>query len=252
MVVDSSIVVERRTKGTARALLFTAYVVSLLLVMIPPLWTALLILPRGRLPDRLLRRGARAVLRLSGCRLRVHGLEHLAACGSTVLVATHASYLDSVVLMAAVPIDYVFVVNHRAAAWPFVGRAIRAVGHLVVDRTRHADRRACALAMMDTLRQGRSLLVFPEGTIHRSGSLLPFQPGAFRTAIATGRPVIPITLRGTDDIWSKGAWMLRRGCLDVTVHEPIAPAEKGRHGIRRMSESAREEMAATLNISEVE
>lgn len=243
MAGDSSVGGERRAKSATGALLFTAYVVSLLLVVIPPLWVALLVLPRGRLPARLLRRGARVVIRLSGCRLRVRGLEHLANCGSAVLVANHGSYLDSVVLMAAVPIDYLFVVNHRAAAWPFVGLAIRTAGHLVVDRRRHADRRACAVAMMDTLRQGRSVLVFPEGTIHRRGSLLPFQPGAFRIAIAARRPVIPITLRGTEDMLSQESWTLRRGCLDVTIHEPIAPAEKGRRGILRMSESAREEMA---------
>ncbi len=240
--MNSSRAAEHRAKHAAGALLFTAYIAGLLLVIIPPLWMALLVLPRGRLPDRLLRRSARIAILLSGCRLRVRGLEHLEACGSAVLVANHGSYLDSVVLMAAVPIDYLFVVNHRAAAWPFVGLAIRAVGHLVVDRTSGADRRACTRAMLDTLRQGRSLLVFPEGTTHRNSRLLPFQPGAFRTAIAAGRPVIPITLRGTDDIWPRDSWTLRRGYLDVTIHDQISSADQGRRAILHLSEKVREQM----------
>ena len=144
--------------------------------------------------------------------------------------------------MAAVPLDYLFVVNHRAATWPFVGLVIRTAGYLVVDRTKLADRRACGATMTQTLRAGRSILVFPEGTIPRNGRALPFQPGAFSAAIAAGRPIVPITIRGTDTVWPRDAWTLRRGALDVVVHEPIAPGEASRREIFRLSEAAREQL----------
>jgi 1-acyl-sn-glycerol-3-phosphate acyltransferase len=228
--------------NTAICVLFTAYVAVLLLFIIPPIWAALLVLPCGRRPARLLRHGARLTLRLAGCRLRVRGLHHLTACGPAVVVANHASYLDSVILMAALPIDYLFVVNHLAAGWPFVGRTVKSVGHLVVDRTNGANRRACMAAMMDTLNQGSSLVVYPEGTRHRDGRLLPFQPGAFRTAIAAERPVIPVTICGSDRIWSTASLLLCRGPIDVIIHSPIASAEKGRLAVLRLSEAARGEI----------
>ena len=82
---------KRRVASEAGSFLFTAYVACVLLVIVPPIWVALLVQPRGRVPDRLVRRGARIALRLTGCRLRVRGLEHLSGGGSSVLVAYHRS-----------------------------------------------------------------------------------------------------------------------------------------------------------------
>jgi 1-acyl-sn-glycerol-3-phosphate acyltransferase len=229
-------------RWAATTLLFTAYVWGLLLLTLPPLWVALSVLPDGRLPDRLLRWCARLVIRLSRCRLRVRGIERLQRCGPAMLVANHASYLDSLVLMAAIPVDYRFVVNHRAVTWPLIGLAIRKVGHLVVDRTNLTGRRACALAMRETLRQGMSVLVFPEGTIHRNGDLLPFRPGAFRIAVEVGRPVVPISLRGTRHVLPDGPRVFRRGSLDVTIHEPVEPVENRRQEAIRLRDCARREI----------
>lgn len=230
-----------RTRSAA-TWLFTAYVWGLLLLTLPPLWVALWVLPRGRLPDRLLKWCARLVIRLSTCRLRIQGIEHLQRCGAAMLVANHASYLDSVVLMAAIPVDYRFVVNHRALRLPLIGLAIRKVGHLVVDRTRLAGRHACALAMRETIRQGMSVMVFPEGTIHRKGEPLAFRPGAFRIAVDVGRPVVPISLRGTCDVLPGRPWLFRRGCLHVIVHEPIQPVDNSRQEMVRLRESARRQI----------
>ncbi|MGH9175802.1 MAG: lysophospholipid acyltransferase family protein, partial [Vicinamibacterales bacterium] len=169
-------------KGPQTTPLFTVYVWGLLLLTLPPVWAALCVLPPGPFPHRLVKAWARLVIRLSGCRLRVRGIERLQDRGSALLVANHASYLDSVVLMAAIPVDFRFVANSHAVTWPLIGLAIRKVGHLVVDRARLAARHACARAMIETLRQGTSILVFPEGTIQRNGGLLPFQPGAFHVA----------------------------------------------------------------------
>ena|SRR5688572_18753473 len=218
--------------------LFTAYVWSLLILSLPPLWLALLVLPRGRVPDRLLKSWARSLIRLSTCRLRVRGIERLHRSGAAMLVANHASYLDSVVLMAAIPVDYRFVVNGRALTWPLVGLAIRQTGHLIVDRTRLAGRHACALAMREALRQGISLLVFPQGTIQKKGELLPFRLAAFRVAVDSGCPIVPISLRGTRHVLPHGPWMFRRGCVDVTIHEPIESVDKGRQAIAALRDRA--------------
>lgn len=227
-------------------MLFTAYIWGLLFATLPPLWIALSVLPSGPRADRLLKWSARLVIRLSRCRLRVIGIDRLPPCGPAILVANHASYLDSVVLMAAIPLDYRFVVNDRAVTWPLIGLAIRKVGHLIVDRKRLAGRRACAAAMRQTLRQGISVLLFPEGTIHRTGDPLPFRRGAFRIAVELGCPVVPISLRGTRHVLPDGPWVFRRGCLDVTIHEPIVPAENTRQEIVGVRDRAQREIVAGL------
>jgi 1-acyl-sn-glycerol-3-phosphate acyltransferase len=226
---------------------FTVYVWGVLFVTLPVLWVVLLIVPRGRAAHRVVTFAARAVLRVCGCPLRVRGLAHLERSSPAVIVANHSSYLDALVLLAALPVSYRFVANHRAAAWPVIGLAIRRAGHLVVNRERLADRHACARAMLQTLRDGISVVVFPQGTIDH-GDLLPFRSGAFRIAMEVGRPVVPIALSGTRHVLPGGPGLFRRGPLHVSIREPIAAAESGRRAIARARDDA--QRAISIGIAE--
>jgi len=232
----------RRGRGDVARLLdvvFSAYVALLLLTVIPPVWIGLLVLPRGALAARLVRAGVRLVIRASGCSVRVRDVHRPATGRPIVIVANHGSYLDSVVLMATLPVDFVFVANHKLAAIPFFGLAVRRAGHLVVDRTRAAARRACVLEMIETLRRGRSLVVFPEGTRHRGNELLPFRLGAFRAAVEVGCPIVPVTINGTTDIWPPGTWLMHRGAVDIAVHHAVEPVAKSRNEVVRLRDAAR-------------
>ncbi|OFV91406.1 MAG: hypothetical protein A3G76_09610 [Acidobacteria bacterium RIFCSPLOWO2_12_FULL_65_11] len=233
--------------STIVALLFTGYLSVALLLTLPPLWAALLIMPAGRTADRLVRRWSRFILRLSLCRLRVSGIEHLATSLPAVLVSNHRSYVDAIVLMAAIPAEFHFVAYHGVLTWPVVGTAIRKAGHLTVDRSDRAARLACARAMTETLRHGGSLLVFPEGMMTGpSNDLLPFRLGAFRTAVEAGRPVVPITLEGTGIMLPVDGRLLRPSPLDVTIHAPIAPIARNRAEMGRLRRQARLEMTSAL------
>ncbi len=225
---------------------FTAYIAVLLVLTMPPAWLVLLLLPRGRTSDRLVRQWSRFIVRASGCRLRVSGAEHLRGAGAVTLVSNHVSYIDSVVLMAAVPVDYRFVAEHGVLTWPMIGTAVRKAGHLTVDRGSRAARLACADAMVEALREGHSLLVYPEGRRSRREGLLPFRLGAFRAAVAAGRPVVPIAVSGTDAIVATDRRVLRRGRIEITIHEPIAPLGRDRSEMVRLRQCARAQIAASL------
>jgi 1-acyl-sn-glycerol-3-phosphate acyltransferase len=127
-----------------------------------------------------------------------------------------------------------------------VGTGLRKADHLTVDRGSRPARLACAAAMVDTLRAGRSLLVYPEGRRSRAEGLLPFRLGAFRAAVDAGCPVVPITVRGTDAIVSTRRRWLRRGPIDLTIHGSIAPLGADRSEMVRIRERAREEIASSL------
>lgn len=228
------------------AIFFTAYVGLVLLLTLPPLWLTLALMPAGRAADRLVRLLSRFILRASGCRVRVSGDGTLQTIGGAMLVSNHASYIDSLVLMAAVPGDYRFVANHGVSSLPVVGSAVRKAGHLTVDRGSRAARVECSRAMVVLLKEGRSLLVYPEGTRGGRPGLLPFRLGAFRAAVEAGRPIVPIALRGTSRVLTHDGWLLRPGSIDVTVHDPIAPAGSDRAEMRRMRRLARERIESSL------
>jgi fatty-acyl-CoA synthase len=228
------------------AFLFTSYVLLLLSITVPPAFMALLVVPAGRIPDWLLKRWARVVICASGCRLRVTGAAHLCRDGPVMLVSNHASYLDSIALMAAIPLAYRFVVDVRHETWPLVGTAIRKASHITVDRRTAAARAACLQTMTSTLRHGQSVLVFPEGRRNRGSDLLPFRSGAFRAAVEANRPVIPITVHGTRAIWPPDGYWLRRGPIHVIIHPAIEPVGNDRREIARLRASARLEIECAL------
>lgn len=226
---------------------FTAYVALVLLVIGGAVWPLLHVLPRGPRAASLLRRAARTLLRTIGCPVEVTGLDHLAGALPAMLVANHQSYVDSVVLLAVLPILPNILVNERLPDAPLIRTGVRAARYLAVDRTSVQGRLTCADAMARVLRAGESLLVFPEGTFPSGPGLLPFRLGPFSAAAAAGRPVVPITLRGTRQMLPSGASLLRRSEISVTIHPAIHPSGAGWSDAVRLRQQAREQIATALD-----
>jgi 1-acyl-sn-glycerol-3-phosphate acyltransferase len=204
-----------------------SYFGALLLLTLPALWLGVLVAPGERAAGRVARLWCGIILTLSGCAIRVEGAEHLRGAGTAVLAANHASYLDVVLLIAALPAQYRFVAKRELLQWPLVGRFIRKAGHLTVERARATQSVADAARVTEALRAGESVLVFPEGTFLRSPGILPFRLGAFKAAVETGSPIIPIVLRGTREMLPADAYLPRPGPLTVVVGAPFRPTGTG-------------------------
>lgn len=224
-------------------LLFTVYVMVLLLVTLPPLWGLLFLIPAGRAADRLVKRWARFALALTGLAPRVSGAARLDQAGPAMLVANHASYIDSVVLMAALRTDFRFVAKQGLTRYPIIGAVIRRVQHMTIEKADLSQRLAGADRITEALRCGTSIAVFPEGTFFRPPGILPFRLGAFRAAVEAGRPIVPITLRGTRQVLPDGTWLLRRGFVEVVIGAPIVPTGRGWPEMVRLRDRARIEIA---------
>lgn len=225
------------------SVVFTAYAGTLVLAIGAGVWPILHLMPPGDRAARLLKRAVRMLFRAAGCRIDIAGAQHLDGSAPAMLVANHQSYLDSLVLLAALPLLPNIVVNERLPGAPFVGKGVRAARFLAVDRRTLATRLAFADAMTQALASGESLLVFPEATFDAGPDLLPFRLGAFAAAAAAGRPVIPITVRGTRDMLPCDARLLRRAPLSVTIHPPLVPQGTG------WTEAVRLRAAAKARIS---
>jgi 1-acyl-sn-glycerol-3-phosphate acyltransferase len=232
-----------RRKGS---LLFTLRVAIVLVALLPPLWLVLLCTTDERRAHRLVQGCARMVIRLAGVRLRVSGVEQLPRGGHAMLVANHASLADAAVLLAALPIDFRFIANHVFADYAIVGAAIRRASHHIVDRGSWRSRAECAASMVGALANGRSLLVFPEGTTADRGTMLPFGSGAFRAAARSASPVVPIAIRGTRDLFPAGQRLLSPARVEIEVLPQILPTDASRAGVTRLRDAAASAIRARL------
>jgi acyl carrier protein len=201
--------------------LFGLRAVLLFWLLAPPVWLITLAMPGKDAAWRLGRRAARLLLRLAGVPFAVRGLEHLPP-GPTVLVCNHASYLDGLILVAALPRPYAFAAKRELADQFIAGRYLRKLGAEFVERFDVRRSVEDAQRMADAVRQGRSLLVFPEGTFVGRPGLLPFRLGAFLAAGSARVPVVPLTIRGTRDLLGAGHWWPRRAALQVDIGAPVA------------------------------
>jgi acyl carrier protein len=178
--------------------------------------------PRTRL--RVARVAARALLRGCGIPLVVDGLEHLPAGKPAVVVANHASYVDAVVLVAALPTDVRFAAKRELARVPIVGTVLRALGTHFVERVDPfagaEDTRELAAAVA----RGETLVLFPEGTFSRVPGLRAFRLGAFAAGAAAQVAVVPVVLRGTRSVLRESRWLPVRGPVSVRVQPALMPA----------------------------
>jgi 1-acyl-sn-glycerol-3-phosphate acyltransferase len=104
---------------------------------------------------------------------------------------------------------------------PFVGWSMKAMGCFFVKRNRSGHDINVMKDVEDGLKRGASIVIFPEGTRTRTGKLLPFKKGAFKTAQNSGVPIIPIAITGTYQIAPPGQWPSRGHSVTVRIGSPM-------------------------------
>ena len=188
---------------------------------------------------------ARGIFRAQGLDLRVHGGLNMPAEGGAVVVVNHTGYFDFV--YAGVParerkrfIRYmakVEVFDHKIG-----GPLMRELKHIPVDRAAGSDSYREAV---ERLRGGELVGVFPEATISRSFEIKQFKSGAVRMALEAGVPIVPITIWGSQRVWTKdlpkNLWRPKVPIL-VDVDTPFRPFEPA----DECTEVLRQRMKATL------
>jgi len=159
-----------------------------------------------------------------GVRLTVEGLERLPP-GSCVVVANHGSYLDGIVMKAALPPRFSFVIKREAASMPVAGFLLKRIGSEFVDRHSEGGRRRDAMRVLRRAEAGHALVFFPEGTFDEVTGLKRFHIGAFAAAVRGSMPVVPVVIRGARRALPSGALIVRPGRVRVEILEPIQVAD---------------------------
>jgi 1-acyl-sn-glycerol-3-phosphate acyltransferase len=222
-----------------------AVVWTVALVLLGPIVAILtLVLPAGK-PVRVVSRAvARLALLVSGCRVVVEGRKRVPRDGPVVFVTNHTSYVDTPVLAAALPRDFVFVAMTEILSWRVIGTLARRGRHLTVDRWHMRQSVADAGVVEERLRGGDAVLFFAEGGFSRARGLRPFRLGAFEAAVAIGAPVVPVALRGSREVLPADTHMPHPGTIHVWIGEPIRPSGNDWRAIVDLRERTADAVAA--------
>ena len=176
----------------------------------------------GRIQHQISRVWSRMLLKVSGVKMKVEGLEKIDPDATYVFVANHRSFMDIPVLLAHIPLQFRFMAKKGLFLIPFLGTHLRRAGHLAVVKD---SPRASLKSMTDAVRilreQGISVLLFPEGGRSKDGHLREFIEGAAYIAIKAGVPAIPIGMTGTREVLPMGSMQIMSGIVDLRIGDPI-------------------------------
>jgi 1-acyl-sn-glycerol-3-phosphate acyltransferase len=173
------------------------------------------------------------ILKTTGVRVEVAGLERLDRSRSYVFAANHQSIYDIPIVFASLPFQLRIIAKDSLGKIPFLGWHLQRTGHVLVDRA--SPGAGVVKKMARLVGEGHSLIVFPEGTRSTDGSVGRFKGGSFLIALEAGLPVVPNSIQGSRHVMFRGRLVVCPGTVTVTVHEPVETADVPRDAVREFS-----------------
>jgi 1-acyl-sn-glycerol-3-phosphate acyltransferase len=188
----------------------------------------------------------RGLMRAVPSRVQVSGAGHIDPGASYVLVANHLSLMDIPLLYGWLPLDLKWIMKKEVRKIPIIGIGTAMMGHIFLDRHNHEAAMRELEHVKQKLQAGTSILFFPEGTRSRDGQLKDFKMGAFRMAKDLDIPVLPISIKGTENILTPDGMDLHPGRAEVVIHPAIAVEEVRSSGVESLRDRARTQIASVL------
>jgi 1-acyl-sn-glycerol-3-phosphate acyltransferase len=177
--------------------------------------------PRTRLYQNAAHYWARAIGFFSGIKVEAAGLENIPRDTPLILVANHQGAADIPVLLAYLPVRFRFAIKKELFNIPVFGWYLRQAGYFPIDRQVILSAYKTLDQIIGILKSGESVMIFPEGTRSRDGSLGKFKRGSLMAALKSGAPVVPIAIDGSYNIMPKGTYLLNPSRIKLSVGKPI-------------------------------
>ncbi|UCG13274.1 MAG: 1-acyl-sn-glycerol-3-phosphate acyltransferase [Deltaproteobacteria bacterium] len=164
---------------------------------------------------------ARSILFASGVRVRLDGVDNIDLRQAYVFAANHQSQFDIFALLGCLPVQFRWLAKQELFRIPILGSAMRGADYIPIDRSNRKEAFRSIDQAAARVRQGTSVVIFPEGTRSLDGSLKSFKKGGFYLAIKSGRPIVPVSISGTFLILPKKGFRIRPSVVSVQVGQPV-------------------------------
>ena len=162
------------------------------------------------------------ILKTTGVRVTVEGLDRIQPGKTYVFVSNHQSIYDTPVVFASLPYQLRIIAKESLARFPVLGWHLRRGGHLFVDR-KHPDHGSILKRWRALVSEGLSLIIYAEGTRSNDGHVARFKAGSFLLAIQAGLPIVPLAIIGTRQSMPKGRLRTEPAEVTLIIHDPIQP-----------------------------
>ena len=169
------------------------------------------------------------LLKLSGSRITVEGKENIPDV-NCVFVANHRSLYDIPLMLTGLDLPHGLLAKKESEKLPLINRWMKLLGCVFVQRDDPKASMRALNAAADRVREGESFIIFPEGTRYKGaeGGIGEFKGGAFRIALKTGVPVVPVVLAGARGTFEDNRYLLVPRDVTVRILPPIETSSLSR------------------------
>ena len=179
--------------------------------------------------------------------VRVKGRDKLHKRTSYIFVPNHQGSFDIFLIYGFLGRNFKWMMKKSLRAIPFVGKACESAGHIFVDRSGPKKVLETIKQAKGSLKDGVSLVAFPEGSRTFTGKMRPFKKGAFQLADELQLPVVPVTIEGSFEILPRTGKWINWHPMTLTIHDPISPHGQGADNIRQTMEEAYNVIESSLS-----
>jgi len=182
----------------------------------------------GNIPHLIAGVWGKSILWASRVKVTVRGLSSIDATQSYIFMVNHQSLYDIPVLLGHLPHQFRWLAKAELFRIPLFGQAMRRVGYISIDRS---DRKAAINSLQtaaDKIKDGVSVLIFPEGTRSPDGHIQSFKKGGFILAVDSAAPIVPMVIHGTRTIMPKNKLQLKPGQVRLDIQVPIESSKYSR------------------------
>jgi len=176
---------------------------------------------KGRVGHSCARFWGKIALLANGVKVRVEGMERLNGKGPYIFMSNHQGFYDIFTLLGHLPYQFKWLAKKELFSVPFLGWTMAAVGYISIDRGGTRDTVEAMNEAARKIRDGMSVVIFPEGSRSPDGSIQPFKKGGFTLAIKSKVPIVPVAISGSRDIMPKDSLTARPGGIRMFVGHPI-------------------------------
>ncbi|MFH0960754.1 MAG: lysophospholipid acyltransferase family protein [Pseudomonadota bacterium] len=234
-------------KSTFRIIITAVGIVVLTPILtIPMLVSALLVKP-GKFSYFIMKTWNKTVAKLMGLKFSLSGAENLESNTSYIITPNHQGLADILAIVSTLPVRFRWVVKRELFKIPVWGLALWSTGAIAIDRSNSAK----AIERLnrekdEKLKDGWSVVIYPEGTRTPDGNLKDFKKGAFMMAVQTGIPILPVVCNGAFKVLPKNTFNFRPGLIRLNICSPIPTQGLSEKDVPELMSRTRQAILAKL------
>lgn len=189
---------------------------------------------------------AKGILKVCGIKVLTSGEENVEPAVPRIYMSNHQSYFDIFALLAHLPVSFKFIMKQELMKIPILGPTMRRAGYIGITREDPRSAIKSMNAAAEKIKNGVSVVIFPEGTRSVDGRLQSFKRGGFNLALKSGCDIVPVAICNSCRIVPKGSLKINKGAFEMRIGRPIPVKGYRRKEVAALMERVRSDMESQM------